>query len=38
MFDLFFLDYIVTVSFGFRIIHLELTSKSGDQIMLKGLY
>ena len=34
MFDLFFLDYFVTFSVGLRqSVHLELTSKSGDQIL-----
>ena len=37
-FDLFFLDYFVTFSVGFRLsVHLELTSKSGDQKLLKDL-
>ena len=38
MFNLFFLDYFVTFSFGFRLsVHLELISKSGDQKLLKDL-
>ena len=39
MFDLFFLDYFVTFIVGFGLsVHLELTSKSGDQKLLKDLY
>ena len=38
MFDLFILDYFGLFSFGFRLsIDLELTSKSGDQKLLKDL-
>ena len=38
MFDLFFLDYFVTFSVEFGLsVHLELTSKSGDQKRLKDL-
>ena len=38
MLDLFFLDYFVTFSVGFGLsVHLELTSKSGDQKLLKDL-
>ena len=38
MFDLFFLDYLVTFSVGFGLgVHLELTFKSGDQKLLKDL-
>ena len=39
MFDLFFLDYFVpSASVGFRLsVHLELTSKSGGQKLLKDL-
>ena len=38
MFDVFFLDYFVTFSVGFRLsVHLELTSKSGDQKLLQNL-
>ena len=38
MFDLFFLDYFVPFSVGFRLsVHLELTSKSGGQKLLKDL-
>ena len=36
VFNLFFLDYFVTFSVGFR-LHLELTSKSGVQKLLKDL-
>ena len=36
MFDLFFLVYFVTFSVGVRLsLHLELTSKSGDQKLPK---
>ena len=38
MFDLFFLDYFVAFSVGFRqTVHLELSSRSGDQKPLKDL-
>ena len=38
MFDLFFLDYFATFSVGFGLsVHLELTSKSWDQKLLKDL-
>ena len=38
MFGLFFLDYFVTFSVGYRLsVHFELTSKSGDQELLKDL-
>ena len=38
MFDLFLLDYFVTFSIGFGLsVHMELTSKSGDQKQLKDL-
>ena len=38
MFVLFFLDYFVTFSVGFELsVHLELSSKSGDQKLLKDL-
>ena len=38
MFDLFFLDYFVTFSVGFRLsVHLELVSKPGNQTLLKEL-
>ena len=38
MFDLFFLDYFVTFSVGFGLsVHLELSSKPGDQKLLKDL-
>ena len=38
MFDLFFLDYFVTFSVGFKLsAHLELTLKSGDQKLLQNL-
>ena len=36
MFNLFILDYFGLFSFGFRLsVHLSLTSKSGDQKLLK---
>ena len=36
MFNLFILDYSGLFSFGFRLsVHLDLTSKSGDQNCLK---
>ena len=39
MFDLLFLDYFVTFSLGFGLSgYLELTSKSGDQKLLKDLW
>ena len=39
MFNLFILDYFGLFSFGFRLsVHLELTSKSGDQKLLKDLH
>ena len=35
MFGSFFLDYFVTFSVGFKLsVHLELTSKSGNQKLL----
>ena len=38
MFDLFFQYYFVTFSVEFRLsVHLELTSKSGDQKLLKDV-
>ena len=38
VFNLFILDYFGLFSFGFRLsAHLELTSKSGDQKLLKDL-
>ena len=38
MFDSFFPDYFVTFSVGFGLsVHLELTSKSGDQKLLKDV-
>ena len=38
MFDIFFLDYFVTFSVGFGLsVHLQLTSKFGDQKLLKDL-
>ena len=38
MFDILFLDYFVTFSVGFGLsVHLELTSKSGDQKLLQNL-
>ena len=38
MFDLFFLDYFVAFSVGFRqSVHLEITSKSEDEKLLKDL-
>ena len=38
MFNLFILDYFGLFSFGFRLsVHLELTSKSGNQKLLKDL-
>ena len=38
VFSLFVLDYFGLFSFGFRLsVHLELTSKSGDQKLLKDL-
>ena len=38
MFNLFILDYFGLFSFGFILsVHLDLTSKSGDQILLKDL-
>ena len=38
MFSLFILDYFGLLSFRFRLsVHLELTSKSGDQKLLKDL-
>ena len=38
MFDLFFLDYFATFSVGFDLsVHLEFTSKFGDQKLLKDL-
>ena len=39
VFTLFILDYFELFSFGFRLsVHLDLTSKSGDQKLLKDLY
>ena len=36
--NLFILDYFGLFSFGFRLsVHLDLTSKSGDQILLKDM-
>ena len=36
MFNLFILDYFGLFRFGFRLsVHLDLTSKSGDQIILR---
>ena len=36
MFNLFILDYFGLFSFGFRLrVHLDLSSKSGDQKLLK---
>ena len=36
--NLFILDYFGLFSFGFRLsVHLDLTSKSGDQKMMKDL-
>ena len=38
VYNLFILDYFGLFSFGFRLsVHLELTSKSGDQKLLKDL-
>ena len=38
MFNLFILDYFGLFSFGFRLsVQLDLTSKSGDQKLLKDL-
>ena len=38
MFNLFVVDYFGLFSFGFRlIVDLDLTSKSGDQRLLKDL-
>ena len=38
MFDLLFLDYFMTFSVGLGLsVYLELTSKSGDQKLLKDL-
>ena len=38
MFNLFILDYFGLFSFRFRLgVHLDLTSKSGDQKLLKEL-
>ena len=38
MFNLFIMDYFGLFSFGFRLsVHLDLASKSGDQILLKDL-
>ena len=38
MYDLFFLNYFVTFSVTFGLsVHLELTSKSGDQTLLNDL-
>ena len=38
VFDLFILDYFGLYNFGFRLsVHLDLTSKSGDQKLLKDL-
>ena len=38
MFNLFILDYFGLFSFGFRLSeYLDLTSKSGDQKLLKDL-
>ena len=38
MFNLFILDYFGLFSFGFRLsVHLDLTSNSGDQKLLKDL-
>ena len=38
MFDFFILDSFVTYSVGFGLsVHMELTSKSGDQKLLKDL-
>ena len=38
MFNLFFLDYFVTLSSGFSLsVHLELIFKYGDQKLMKDL-
>ena len=38
MFNLFTLDYFGLFSFAFRLsVHLDLTSKSGDQKLLKDV-
>ena len=38
MFSLFIVDYFGLLNFGFGLsVHLELTSKSGDQKLLKDL-
>ena len=38
VFNLFILDYFGLFSFGFRLcVHLDLSSKSGDQKLLKDL-